>query len=90
MDKAEDPSLDFLKKYAELRTVMDALDIFAVKYSLAPTTNRERIKKINAVVKDLMPLVKKYGGSPSRSSTESGCRPPLCECNGVCVPYDCP
>jgi hypothetical protein len=90
MDKAEEPSLDFLKKYAELRTVMDSLEVFGLQYCLKPATNKERIRKIDGVIKDLKPLVKKYGGAPSKSANNQGCPPGYCECGGVCVPYDCP
>jgi hypothetical protein len=90
MDKAEDASLDFLKRYAQLRTVLDSLEVFALQHCLKPTTNRERIKKINAVIKELQPLVKKYGGAPKKSENNEGCQPPFCNCGGVCVPYDCP
>lgn len=91
MNKAEEPSLDFLTRYAQLRTVFDSLEVFALQYSLKPATNRERIKSIDKVIKDLQPLVKKYGGAPKRSAPESeGCPNDYCNCGGVCVPYSCP
>jgi hypothetical protein len=90
MDKAEETSLDFLKKYTELRTVLDSLDVSALQYCLKPKTNKERIRKINAVIKDLRPLVKKYGGAPLTSDSNNECEPGLCYCYGVCVPYQCP
>ncbi|HTK36965.1 MAG TPA: hypothetical protein VL325_00610 [Pyrinomonadaceae bacterium] len=90
MDKAEEPSLDFLKKYAELRTVLDSLEVFALQYCLKPETNNGRIRKINGVIKDLQPLIRKYGGAPSLSGDNPGCEPGYCNCYGVCVPYQCP
>lgn len=91
MDKAEEPSLDFLKRYAQLRTALDSLEVFALQYCLKPETNKERIRKIDGVIKDLQPLIKKYGGAPKSSVPESeGCPDGYCNCGGICVPYNCP
>ena len=91
MNKAEETSLNFLKKYTELRAVLDSLEVFALQYCLKATTSPERIKKANAIIKDLKPLVKKYGGAPKKLvGSNNPCPDGYCACGGVCVPYDCP
>jgi hypothetical protein len=89
----------FEKTYIRLRTVLDALEVHALRYCLELATPAERKARAEAIITELMPLVAKYGGVPTVSGGEQqstmslsvgSCSPGYSNCNGVCVPYQCP
>ena len=82
---------DFPKHYARLRTVLDALEIFALRHCLDGTTTDERIQLADAIEADLTPYIRKYGGTPQKGSagSEGECGEGYFNCGGICVPYQC-
>ncbi len=81
---AKGGSNDFLKAYAQLRTVLDGMEITAVRYCLKDTNPAKRIERAKEIEAVLMPIIRKL-------SKEA---PPICpdgffECDGCCQPYPC-
>jgi len=79
---------DFPKAYTRLRTVLDALQINALRYCLdepSAATRKKRAAEIEAwimpVIKDIKDRLKLLGGD---------CGDGYSNCGGVCVPYRCP
>jgi len=85
---SEPSEFDFLASYTRLRTVLDGLEINALRLCLRPQKVERRIELAAAIVEDLMPLVKKYQSKHGPPGDE-GCPEGYIDCNGVCVPYQC-
>jgi hypothetical protein len=86
--RSELGDLDFLPAYTRLRTVLDGLEINALRYCLRAQSVERRIELALEIAEALMPLVQKYqfkGGPPGNE----GCPEGYVDCNGVCVPYQC-
>ena len=82
----------FAKAYIRLRTVMDALEVNALRYCLDNTTTDERIKRAADIENKLMGVIEYVQGIPKKSSDVN--RLGICDdgyynCGGVCVPYQC-
>ncbi|MDQ3748088.1 MAG: hypothetical protein M3367_03580 [Acidobacteriota bacterium] len=76
----------FPKAYIRLRTVLDALEIKALRYVLKGenvATRKELAVKIEAL---LMHCIRQIDDQHELG----GCDPGFHMCCGVCVPYDCP
>lgn len=73
--------------YVRLRTIIDSLEIGAIRYFLdAPTTpqKEERLEELQGV---LLPIIQwLWGDAPATIECPEG----YTDCNGVCVPYPCP
>ena len=76
----------FLPSYARLRTVLDGLEINALRYCLNARDVERRIALAAEIVEALMPLVKRFTLRPPDGE---GCPEGYVDCNGVCVPYQC-
>ena len=80
---------DFPIAFMRLRTVLDALQINAVRYCLnepSAATRKKRAAEIEAwimpVIKEINNRLKEVGGGD--------CGDGYSNCGGVCVPYRCP
>ncbi len=82
-------SSDFSKTYIELRTVLDALEITALRYCLMEKGEADRIKHAEKMIKKLKPIVQKYQTKMQMSGGGGGCCEGFFYCHGVCVPYPC-
>ncbi len=81
---AKDASNDFLISYARLRTVLDSLEITALRYCLKDTNLVKRIERAKEIEAVLMPAIKKLSKeAPSR------CPDGFVDCDGCCQPYPC-
>ena len=81
---------DFPKVYMRLRTVLDGLEINALRYCLNETKRsirKQRAKEIEAL---LMPIIEKIEGLAVPGENRGGCGDGYQNCGGVCVPYQCP
>ncbi len=76
----------FPEAYIRLRTVLDALEIKALKYVLNDenvAAKIERAAEIEHLLRHCIEQIKVHSGLV-------GCDPGFNMCRGVCVPYDCP
>ena len=82
-------SSDFSKTYIELRTVLDALEITALRYSLMEKDDAVRTRRAEKIMELLLPIVEKYQAELQMGDS-GGCCEGFFYCHGVCVPYPCP
>ena len=82
---------DFPAAYIRLRTVLDGLEISALRYCLKNTDTKDRIYRADEIVTMLMPMVRKlqFELAAGNSDPET-CEDGFYKCNGCCVPYPCP
>jgi hypothetical protein len=82
---------DFSKAYMRLRTVLDGMQISALRYCLEAGSTRSKIKRIAEIEKELLPMIR---GIQDRLTMApgggGGCPDGYFDCGGVCVPYQCP
>ena len=79
--KPADPA----EQYVELRTLLDSLEIGALRYYLdhtSPSTKNERFKIMEPLLREVIALV-------WRGEKLIPCPPGYTSCNGACVPYNC-
>lgn len=74
----------FPEAYIRLRTVLDALEIKALRYVLKGENAAARIERAAKIEPVLRHCIEQIEG------IEIGCDPGFKMCDGVCVPYDCP
>ena len=73
---------DFPKSYMRLRTLLDALQVNALRYCLDGADHIECVSRMGAVESELIEFIGKVGG-------EAPCDAGYYNCGGVCVPYQC-
>ena len=78
-------SKDPRKSYVRLRTLLDALEIAAVRYYLEGETTKDKIRRAKELERQIMPILEELN-----LSFGAGCPPGLNNCGGCCVPYPCP
>ncbi|MEO8073282.1 MAG: hypothetical protein ABI686_08525 [Acidobacteriota bacterium] len=84
-------SSDFSKTYIELRTMLDALEVTALRYCLWEEDESVRTKRAEEMTKSLKPIVQKYQAELRMGGGDTGvCNDGFFCCNGVCVPFPCP
>jgi len=88
--------------YVQLRTVLDGLELGAIRHYLAGRTAAERRNRSDYLAELLRPIAKQLitGSAASMKTVMTsigdggdvigGCPDGLRECNGVCVAYPCP
>ena len=82
---ATDPIGSVCKQYVQLRTLLDSLEVGALRYYLDGTTPAEKTKNFDALKPKLMNVINLvWGGDKSVH-----CPPGYNECDGCCVPYSC-
>lgn len=99
---ADKASKEYLIQYVRLRTVLDSLESMSLRYSLSGSSESERIKRFKKIERILKPALKEINDltvpKPKKSAktmaasagSPGNCPPGYCDCNGFCVPYDCP
>ena len=81
-----------LEQYAQLRTILDSLEIGSLRYYLNPTDPKVRTERLNYLTTQLMPIVDTIWGPGSTKKKKKGlidCPDGYHDCNGCCVPYPC-
>jgi hypothetical protein len=81
-----------LKQYTNLRTLLDSLEVGALRFYLSGKGMSAR-QKYRYLEDRLMPIIDEMWHQPQGSNKlalEFGCPPGYYECQGVCVPYTCP
>jgi hypothetical protein len=102
--QAAKPGSDYMQRYIRLRTILDSLESTGLRYCLAGESENERIKRAKKIEALVMPVIKEIAKlsapKPKKSKKSANivafsnpgqvCPEGYCNCNGVCVPYDCP
>jgi hypothetical protein len=82
---ALEPIGSVCKQYVQLRTLLDSLEVGALRYYLNGTTPAEKTKKFDALKPKLMEIIQLVWGG----AKEIQCPPGYSDCDGCCVPYSC-
>lgn len=79
-----------LKQYTNLRTLLDSLEVGALRFYLSDTGMSAR-QKYRYLEDKLMPIIDDVWHQPqgTKKLAAMGCPPGYYECFGVCVPYTC-
>jgi hypothetical protein len=77
----------FAPRYARLRTVLDGLELNALRYCLSSDDTATRVRRAEEIEAALMPLVREWQKFGIKA--EESCSDGYVLCNGVCVPYNC-
>jgi hypothetical protein len=77
------PNLD---QYVQLRTLLDSLEIGALRYYLEPDDTVEQDERFVYLNKHLKPVIDKIWGGRNQMID---CPVGYHECDGCCVPYPC-
>jgi hypothetical protein len=81
-----DKDPDFAE-YVKLRTMLDSLEIGALRFYLDKTTPEEKRKRFEKLKSELLPIIKRLWGGEEKIA--GGCPDGYFNCDGVCVPYAC-
>lgn len=80
---------EFYKAYARFRTVLDGLEITALRYCLKDADPAKRIKRAKEVEKKIMPIITELQNKLNPTANTL-CPEGFYNCGGCCVPYQCP
>jgi len=73
------------KEYVNLRTLLDSLEMAALRYFLNRTGSQaEKFKYLNSKLRPIADELWKQAGQ------SDDCPPGFFRCDGMCVPYECP
>lgn len=89
MANETESSGDFPKAYMRFRTVLDGLELTAMRYSLKDDDTALRIARMKEFEKVLMPIITQYQNQ-TKTNLLTDCPEGCNNCGGVCVPYECP
>ena len=91
---------DFPKAYIQFRTVLDGLELTAMRYFLKDKDEAQRIARAQELKEKLMPIIIEYqnkmsSASQNKMNVDSAsiqieCPDGSYNCNGCCVAYPCP
>ena len=91
---------DFPKAYIQFRTVLDGLELTAMRYFLKDKDEAQRIARAEEFKNLLMPIITKYQNKMSlesqnkmnvdSASIQIECPEGYYNCSGCCVAYPCP
>ena len=76
-----------LAQYARLRTILDSLEIGALRYYLDAESAAEREQRFEKLKSALLPIIREIWGQSEAIAPE--CPEGYIDCDGVCVPYQC-
>jgi hypothetical protein len=89
--------------YVELRTVLDGLELGAIRHYLAGKSATERQNRSDYITELLRPIARQLVRGAAAPAAKlmafnrdggdvmgGGCPEGLHDCNGVCVAYECP
>lgn len=71
--------------YVRLRTMLDSLEIGAIRYYLMATGSSGKTQRYNELSEALMPIINWLWHVPDVDCPEG-----YVDCHGCCVPYPCP
>lgn len=79
------------KDYTNLRTLLDSLEVGALRYYLSGT-GLSQPQKLKYLKDKLVPIIDELWHQPQGIKKVIGgeCPPGYFDCDGVCVPYKCP
>lgn len=75
------------EQYVQLRTILDSLEIGALRFYLNDTNAAEKKKRFEKLEDELMPIINQVWGGGAKLIT---CPRGYTNCEGTCVPYSCP
>src|SRR5687768_463803 len=76
---------DYPAAYIRFRTVLDAMEIIALRYSLSDADPAKRIRRAQEIEGELMPLIRKYEKKLELSNATAGeCPDGFYNCGGCC------
>lgn len=75
-----------LAQYARLRTILDSLELGALRYYLDTQNRAERNERFKTIESAVMPVIREMWGS---GQAQAECPEGYMNCGGVCVPYQC-
>jgi hypothetical protein len=78
-------SSDYRKSYVRLRTMLDALEIGAVRFYLEGESAAEMNRRAEEIERQIRPILAQLN-----QHFGTGCPPGLYNCGGCCLPYPCP
>ncbi|HMH43339.1 MAG TPA: hypothetical protein VK557_07650 [Pyrinomonadaceae bacterium] len=81
-----------LEQYAQLRTLLDSLEIGALRYYLDPQDPRLSQQHYDYLIKALKPIIDKIWDLTATSKKKplaDPCPEGMYWCNGCCIPYPC-
>lgn len=83
---------DFPHAYIRFRTVLDGLELTAMRYFLKDNDEAQRIARAQELENLLMPIINEYQNkmNSSLAASQDVCPEGMNSCNGCCVPYNCP
>lgn len=76
-----------LKQYVQLRTMLDSLEIGALRYYLNAANPAEQQEHFKYLKTQLKPIIEHIW--QKKKEREIECPPGYNECDGCCVPYIC-
>ena len=74
-------------EYVALRTILDSLEIGALRFYLDSTTPEEKKDRFEKLKFELVPIIKQLWAGGDK--LEGDCPDGYFNCDGVCVPYAC-
>ena len=79
------------KDYTTLRTLLDSLEVGALRYFLSGS-GLSQPQKLKYLKDQLMPIIDDlwHQQSADKRGIEAECPPGYYDCEGCCVPYKCP
>jgi hypothetical protein len=79
------------RDYVNLRTMLDSLEVGALRYYLSGS-DLSQPKKFDYLLSKLKPLIDELWDRPARIKPPLAdpCPPGYYNCDGMCVPYECP
>lgn len=100
MANETESSGDFPEAYIRFRTLLDGLELVAMRYFLKDKDHAKRIARAQEFEKTLMPIITEYKNklgtasknnmSSASASIQSECPEGTYSCSGCCVSYPCP
>jgi hypothetical protein len=76
---------DYRNSYVRLRTLLDAMEIGALRYYMDGETATEKNRRAEELESLIMPVINQY-----KQGLAEECPRGLNNCGGCCVPYRCP
>ena len=76
--------------YTRLRTVLDSLEIGAIRYFASAPTFEEKQKRMEEIDGALKPIIDWLWEHTEGAVAAIDCPEGYVDCHGVCVPYPCP
>ena len=80
------------KDYVTLRTMLDSLEVGALRYFLSGEglSQPRKIEKLKGMLQPVIDELWHPLQAAKNSAVETDCPPGYFDCDGCCVPYKCP